>query len=85
MFKSGKGHYVSAYSTLDDMTTTGYYAPNGKIVPEKHLAVKFDHLRDILGFVEHHSISLNEKCFISYVLIKDKVNNKRRSCLVTDS
>ncbi len=53
------------------MRVTGYYAPGGKMADNKRLALKFSNLADTLGYIRTHSIKLDEKSFITYVLVRD--------------
>ncbi len=71
MDKPSNGRFVIAHSTLDEMTVTGYYAPRGKITDNKRLALKFTNLPDTLNYIETHNIILDEKSFITYVLVRD--------------
>ncbi len=62
---AGNASYVIAYSMRQDMMAQAFYGPEGKIVSDRYLAVRFDHLVDILHFVETHGIQLNRNSFIS--------------------
>ncbi len=61
---AGNTSYVIAYSMRQDMIAQGFYGPEGQIVNDRYLAVRFEHLADILCFVENHGIQLNRNNFI---------------------
>ena len=66
MSKLPAGYYVIARGIREKMTAIGFYNPDGKIVMDRDLAVKFAHLADMLDFVETHRIRLDHNDFIAY-------------------
>lgn len=58
--------YAIAHSTRKDMIPTGFYDSTGRIVRKAQWAAKFDHLADILDFVEMHGLKLDRTNFVSH-------------------
>ena len=58
--------YVIAHSTRKNMIPTGFYDSTGKVVRKASWAARFDHLTDILDFVEAHGIKLDRENFVSH-------------------
>jgi len=59
-----KRYFIVCDTSRSDMNSTGYYDFNARIVTEKERAAKFEHLNEVLNFVQKYKIELGESRYI---------------------
>jgi hypothetical protein len=75
-----RSYYVICMGTREDMTARGYYSPSGQVVPDGCHAAKFEHLTDMLEFIETYGIELDRTNFISHVCMEADPGRGHGTC-----